>query len=148
MADNKAEIVKLIFDLSHRLRDRMKKNCNHGGFTLPQGMVIGTLHKHGQMKVSDLSRTIGLSNSTMSGILDRLEKLGAVERVRSQQDKRIVYVQLTQQFLLQHPIFARSPREEFNRLFTGILEGSTPQEQEKVREGLLILMDLIDRNAP
>jgi DNA-binding MarR family transcriptional regulator len=60
--------------------------------TLPQGMLIGILTKHGEMKISDISKHMKLTNSTVSGIVDRLEKQGYVRRIRDEKDRRVVRV--------------------------------------------------------
>lgn len=147
MEDHSGEIVRLVYDLANRMRQSMTKSIGHEGFTFPQGLVVSVLHRFGEMKVSQIGRTIGLSASTTSGIIDRLEKQQMVERVRSQQDKRIVNVRLTEHFLQKHPDFVHSPQEKISQLFTGMLRGSTEQEQQKIIEGLQTLNDLMDRNV-
>ena len=65
------------------LKHSMGQHFNPMNLTGPQGMMMGILSHDGEMKISDLSEKIGLSNSTVSGIIDRLEKQGLVERTRS-----------------------------------------------------------------
>lgn len=50
------------------------------------------------MPISRLAQQIGSANSTVSGIVDRLEKLKLVERVRSEEDRRVIYVALTDEY--------------------------------------------------
>ena len=50
------------------------------------------------MPISQLARYIGSANSTVSGIVDRLEKMGLVERIRSEEDRRVIYVCLTEKY--------------------------------------------------
>lgn len=40
---------------------------------------------------------MGLSNSTVSSLVDRLEGQGLVERIRSDKDRRVVLVQLSKE---------------------------------------------------
>ena len=65
--------------------------------TPPQGMLVFILNKHQQLKISDISKKMGLSNSTVSSLVDRLESQGLVERIRSDQDRRVVLVQLSKE---------------------------------------------------
>jgi len=53
------------------------------------------LSVHGGVYVAELTRAIHLSQPTVTGILDRLEKRGLVRRQRSDEDKRRVHVWLT-----------------------------------------------------
>jgi len=65
------------------------------GLTGPQLMVLKELSVHGGVYVAELTRAIHLSQPTVTGILDRLEKRGLVRRQRSDQDRRRVQVWLT-----------------------------------------------------
>ena len=65
--------------------------------TPPQGMLVFILNKHQQLKISDISKKMGLSNSTVSSLVDRLEGQGLVERIRSDKDRRVVWVQLSKE---------------------------------------------------
>jgi len=43
---------------------------------------MGQLARHGGMSVKELSQKVGLSHSTVSGIVDRLERKGLAARVQ------------------------------------------------------------------
>lgn len=49
----------------------------------------------GPARVSDLARRVGVSNPTMTGILDRLEARGLVRRTRDRRDRRVTVVEIT-----------------------------------------------------
>ncbi len=66
--------------------------------TFPQALVLTVLGEEGAMPISRLARQTGSANSTVSGIVDRLEKLKLVERVRSEEDRRVIYVALTARY--------------------------------------------------
>jgi len=65
------------------------------GLTLPQLAVLEALSHHGSLAVSELTKAVHLSQATVTGILDRLEKRFLIERHRSDTDKRRVMVRLT-----------------------------------------------------
>lgn len=65
------------------------------GLTGPQLVVLKELVEAGGRPVSGLAHAVNLSQATVTGILDRLERKGMVERVRSSQDKRKVIVSST-----------------------------------------------------
>jgi len=64
------------------------------GLTSPQLIV---LHEIGDREVSvgDLAQQVSLSQATITGILDRLEKRGIVARRRDERDKRRVLARVT-----------------------------------------------------
>jgi len=66
------------------------------GLTPPQFMVLFALAKAGAPRsMNDLTDITFQDAPTMTGIIDRLEKAGLVERTRSTTDRRVVLVQAT-----------------------------------------------------
>jgi DNA-binding MarR family transcriptional regulator len=135
------EISKLISETAMLLRNNMMKGFEGIGITAPQGMVIGTLSKLGQVKISDLSERLSLSNSTISGIVDRLEKQHFVERIRSEEDRRVVYVKLTPKFQEMHKGFHLKAEKNIEN----IIAKARPEEINKIIEGLDALKRLLER---
>ena len=144
MEDNNKSIAvaKLINEVAVLLKHNMVKNFESLGITMPQGMVLGTLTRFGQMKLTELSDRIGLSNSTVSGIIDRLERQQYVERVRSQEDRRVVYVRLTERFNDLHQDCFKGGEKGTGR----ILESASAEELNKIMEGLNTLKRLLEAN--
>lgn len=89
------EVVKDLKDIQRQLKVRVHRRFKDREITAPQGMLIFMLSHHEQLKISDVSEKMGLSNSTVSGIIDRLEAMDYVERIRSKEDRRVVYVKVT-----------------------------------------------------
>jgi DNA-binding MarR family transcriptional regulator len=61
--------------------------------------VIGALVRHGSMGAGQLARLAGLSPSTMTTVLDRLERAGYAQRVQDAADRRSIRVEATQSAL-------------------------------------------------
>jgi DNA-binding MarR family transcriptional regulator len=55
------------------------------------------LRKGGPMAVGELAQVAGLSPASVSQMIDRLSEQGHVARIRSDQDRRIVKVELSEQ---------------------------------------------------
>ena len=73
-----------------------QKMSKQYGLTAPQSLVLRLLIKKGAMSAADLSRQMYVTPSNMTGIIDRLEIKGLVERIRKQGDRRISLITLTQ----------------------------------------------------
>ena len=74
---------------------------NHFGrmdLTFPQAMILTVLGEDGPVPISVLAERTGSANSTVSGIVDRLEKLGLAKRQRSGTDRRVIYVSATEKY--------------------------------------------------
>jgi DNA-binding MarR family transcriptional regulator len=135
------KIIRTMKQIMSAVRQGMEKRFGGMKLTAPQGMLIGTLAHGGEMKISDLSEKLGLSNSTVSGIVDRLEKQGLVERVRSEEDRRVVYVNLSPEFREN----SKGHFHEFERNFEAMMKEATPEELDTILQGLDTLKQVIDR---
>lgn len=82
-------IFKAIQDYSHEVSGKY-------GVTGPQLWVLKTISLNGDMALGDLSKRMYLHPSTITGLIDVLERKGYVARVRDQKDRRVVKVQLTE----------------------------------------------------
>lgn len=119
----------------------MGQHFNEMNLTGPQGMMMGILSHDGEMKISDLSEKIGLSNSTVSGIIDRLEKQGLVERTRSNEDRRVVYVNISAEF-------KKNSKTNFCKIeqtFEEIMKMATDEEIDTILKGFDTLEQLMDK---
>ena len=130
-----SQIINLSRNFNRTLRHKFHNLMQDSDFTLPQLSVISILAKNGEQKVSDISEKMGLSDSTVSGILDRLEQKGIIERKRNKDDRRVVKIYLSKgsQEICQE--FHRK-REEY---FTHLLKELSEQEINDIIKGLEIL---------
>lgn len=67
------------------------------GLTLSQFDVIATLGDTQGMTCKQLSEETLVTKGTLTGVLDRLEEKGLIERVFSEEDRRVTMVRLTRQ---------------------------------------------------
>lgn len=74
---------------------RSRRLMQQAGFTGPQLLILQALGQHEEMSAGELAREINLSQGTVTSILDRLEKRGLIQRIRSESDRRKVYITLT-----------------------------------------------------
>lgn len=134
-------IIRVLKQVADAVKQGMESQFREMNLTGPQGMLMGILVHYGEMKVSDLSEKLGLSNSTVSGIIDRLENQGLIARTRSTEDRRVVYVDVT-------PEFRRNAKDHFHgieRRFQELMSKASPEELDKILEGLSTLKKVIDR---
>ncbi|MBP7736801.1 MAG: MarR family transcriptional regulator [Spirochaetes bacterium] len=57
--------------------------------------VLGKLGSPGGIKIADLGRRAGLEPSTMTGLIDRMERDGLVRRENDPEDRRALIIRLT-----------------------------------------------------
>ena len=73
-----------------------QKMSKQYGLTGPQSLVLRLLIKKGALSSADLSRQMYVTPSNITGIIDRLEKKGLVDRIRQQGDRRVALITLTE----------------------------------------------------
>lgn len=64
--------------------------------TAVQGMVIRFLYDNDRLTSSELGRKTDLDSATLTGVLDRLEAGGFVERRQNPEDRRSIRIHLTE----------------------------------------------------
>ena len=81
-------IFKAIHNYSFEISDKF-------GITGPQLWALKTIAKNESLSLGDLSKRMYLRPSTITGLIDRLEKRGYVVRDRDRRDRRVVKIVLT-----------------------------------------------------
>lgn len=88
-------IVETIIYLYTESRRLTKGMASQFGLTGPQLTVIKLLETFDNLSLSSLSERIRAQNSTVTGIIDRMEREGLVRRERSTTDRRVVHIKLS-----------------------------------------------------
>ena len=88
-------IVETLIYLITESRRVTKGMARSFGLTGPQLTVIKLLEELGDLSLSRLSTRIQARNSTVTGIVDRMKREDLVVRERSQEDRRVVLIRLT-----------------------------------------------------
>lgn len=78
------------------LRGRFAGALGEAGLTFPQWMLLKALRRRGRMTAREVADALDCTPANATGILDRLERDGLAVRSRSDEDRRVVYVRLTE----------------------------------------------------
>jgi DNA-binding MarR family transcriptional regulator len=90
-----SELMSLLIRLNKLRATMMFTESKEMGLSGPQLFILRELFIEQPKTLGDLAKALELSNSTVSGVIDRLEKQGLVERTRDDKDRRIVWVSTT-----------------------------------------------------
>jgi DNA-binding MarR family transcriptional regulator len=127
-----------------RLRQPMETEFARGELTGPQRSVMQALVHSEGMSLKELTKTMGLAHSTVSGIVDRLEKRGMATRQPDANDRRVTKIVVTKQvrdFLRDRlPVLTINP-------VVAALRRASPKEREQILLGLRILKRVVG-NGP
>lgn len=91
-----AEIECLLREISVVVKRKGREILNEFPITPPQFTALLWLNDEGDMTIGDLSQKMYLACSTMTDLVDRMEKNELVERVRDDRDRRVVRIHLLQ----------------------------------------------------
>ena len=83
-----------------------RKVAKEHNLTTPQHVCLLTIAEKGPITVGDLAKQVTLGQSTVVGILDRLDTKGMLRRDRDTDDRRKVFVEVTE---LGRSTIAESP---------------------------------------
>jgi len=90
------EVQRLSMDLLWYEQRQFAQELTQTGLTVPQFVTMSVLHDTGtQSPMGGLAEMVRQCSATMTGIVDRLVRLGLVQRMRSDEDRRSVLVGLT-----------------------------------------------------
>lgn len=120
------------------LRNPFDEAAEHG-MTGPQVTVMACLVTRGPMTLTELSRTLGMSHSSASGIVDRLEMRGLVRRTEDPKDRRRTTISVTDNVRR----YVRDLEEGPAGRLASALESATPAERTRIRSGLETLTALL-----
>lgn len=120
-----------------------KKLVKQVGLTGPQLVILHTISSCGEMTAGEIAGAVSLSQSTVTGILDRLQKRELISRRRSDGDKRRIMVRITDN---GERIMKEAPpvmQETFVERFSNLQEW----EQSMILSALQHLVSLMDAKA-
>jgi DNA-binding MarR family transcriptional regulator len=88
------------------------------GLTPQQHQVLVSLcaAESGERSIGELANALLLRHHSVSGLADRLESLGLVDRARSKADRRVVVLRLTDKARELMSSLSRTHREELRRI--------------------------------
>ncbi len=125
------------------MRRQLDVEYSKGNLTAPQRLVMEAVCKSEGLSLKELSKTVCLAHSTVSGIVDRLENRGFVARKTSKADRRVT--EIVPSVAVRDFLQKRAPALSLHPL-TRALKDATPAQRSAVQTGLVTLEELL-RNS-
>ncbi len=95
--------------------------------TAVQAMVVNFLGRRDPITAKELSERTGLDTATLTGVIDRLEASGWIERRRHPSDRRAIHILLSDRGRKIVPLLKKK-MEKANREFLAALGDNEQQE--------------------
>ena len=132
MQDNFSHII---YTVSRACRQRFREHVGNDGLTFVQWRTLSFLSKYEMYRQIDLARLMEVKPITLARVVDDLEKLGLVVRVKDATDRRVFRLSLTKK--------AKPVLKKFYKITHSIedeiLEELTPEERKTLIALLLKL---------
>jgi DNA-binding MarR family transcriptional regulator len=133
------EVLALVRALRRKLLRNPAEDAERAGLTGPQVSVMAWLVGRGGGTLTELSRTLGVSHSTASGIVDRLQSRGLVRRAKDASDRRRTRIVVTEKVSRYVHELQAGPA---GRLAAALAKAG-PAKRRAIRKGLGMLLELV-----
>ena len=137
------QIDQQLGTIRQRLREPLEAEFAKGEVTGPQRIVMQALIESQGLSLKELSARVSLAHSTVSGMVDRLQAKGMVDRRRDDADGRATIISASDE--VREFLANRMPELAISPLL-GALRTATAAEQATVLRGLRKLRALIERS--
>lgn len=130
-------IVETMLYLYAESRRVTKTEARERGLTGPQVSVLKILEATDDLSLTELSERMSAKNSTITGIVDRMERDGLVVRDRSSSDRRVVLIRATE----KGRELAQSVKVGAMELLTSALGSLDEKDRQELRRIVLELAE-------
>jgi MarR family transcriptional regulator, organic hydroperoxide resistance regulator len=142
LTDLALEVDRNLRAIREIVRRPLDTEIAKGDLTGPQKSAMAALVASERMTVKELGLYLGLAHSTTSGIADRLEKRGLIERLQDEKDRRLTWLTVTKpvrDFIAKTmPQLALHPLED-------ALRRAKPTERVAIANGLKTLLRVLEK---
>jgi len=136
-------IVEAAIYLQSESRRLAKEQCARHGITATQLNVLKLLQAVGDLSLSELSKQMAATNSTITGIIDRMVAAGLVVREQSAEDRRVWRIRIAPEGKAIARKVDVAPWEFLQRALATL----PPRELEQLIATLLKIVDKIEESA-
>jgi MarR family transcriptional regulator, organic hydroperoxide resistance regulator len=137
-------VTKRLRQIAHELDKHSKFLQEHYSVTVPQIITLREIYEHGPVSFSELTEIVSLNNSTVTGIVDRLERQNLVQRTRTARDRRRIDLVITDAGVE----FVRQIPPPIQRGLIQGLENMSEEQVETVLWAIDTILELLQSDAP
>ncbi|ABK61505.1 MarR family winged helix-turn-helix transcriptional regulator [Clostridium novyi] len=136
------KIALLIKEINSKINYKVTEELKNIGLTVPQITAIKFIAHRKKVTVSELSEEMSVTKATVSGILNRLENMNIIKRIRSNEDKRIVYIVFSDEGLS----LAKDIKHIMNNCFENIFSNVSKEDLISIDNHLSSLLKVVEKH--
>lgn len=135
-ADKISEVFPVV------IKEFLKRQTNelcHGKITMPQFIILNSLERQGENRMTDLANFMSVTTAAMTGLIDRLVRDGYVERAEDPDDRRIIKVRAT----AKGSVLVRKVNLQKRQMIIDIFGRLTQQDREEYLRIIIRVRDVL-----
>lgn len=124
----------IIHRISHTIKQINNKELEKYGLTGQQGRIIGYLwfNRDRDINQKDIEQEIGIKGSSVTSLIQNLEKQGFITRVRDKKDARNKFLVLTKKGISLHEVLFK----QINKIEAQLLKDMDEDQKKAFLMGL------------
>ena len=88
-------LISQIRQIGNRAFERILRESGIDAFNGPQGRILYVLWEHENLSITDIAKLTSLANTTLTGMLDRMESQGLIVRIPDKANRRKIIIKTT-----------------------------------------------------
>ena len=88
-------LISRIRQIGNRAFERILRESGVDAFNGPQGRILYVLWEYEDLSITDIAKLTSLANTTLTGMLDRMEAQGLIIRVPDKRNRRSIIIKAT-----------------------------------------------------
>lgn len=100
--------ISRIHQLCGRVFEKLLKKSEVDAFNGAQGRILYVLWEYEKLSISEIGKYTSLAKTTLTSMLDRMEASGLVIRIPDKEDRRQIFVVITEK--------AKQYRQKYNKI--------------------------------
>ncbi len=115
-------LIAKIHALSERILSKILKKYNLDKINPAQGRIFFALWQRDSIPISELAKITSLEKSTLTAMLDRMERNGFIVRIPSKEDRRAILIKLTADTRKFQDVYLKISKEKTDLFYNGFSE--------------------------
>lgn len=116
-------LISQIHKLTGRKINELLKEANVTEFNGSQGIILSSLWAKGEQTIKEIGKTTGLAKTSLTSMLDRMERQNLIKKIENKEDGRSTIIKLTEKSKALEKIYQDITNEMIIQYYDGFSEG-------------------------
>lgn len=132
--------ISRIQKLGGRVFEKLLRKNRLDVFNGAQGRILYVLWEHGRLSFSDVGKYTSLAKTTLTSMIDRMEENGLVRRVPDKEDRRQIFISITEKAKRYQEKYS-AVSDEMNAVFYSGFSAEEIRDFEKLLERIIVNLE-------